>query len=118
MRNFRIVAVAYKQTTSENEKLVRASVGSLVMKIKSPEETVMHFSGNFDEEKVREKLEKVRTVCETKEQNLGVVVFDFFKYNPQKPQEYDCLFYEIAAVAKELDITFVVLLRYKKVIII
>lgn len=115
MRNFRIVAVAYEENTPENERFVRKTVGSLAMKIKSPEETVMHFGSNFDKKKIREKLEKVREVCEKKEQNLGVVVFESLKYNPGNPQEYDVLFCDIGSFAREFEITFVVLLRYEKI---
>ncbi len=114
MRNFRIVAVAYQKNTPINENVVRGAVGSLVTRIKSPEEKVMYFRSQLDEEKTREKLDKVRVVCEKKEENIGVVVFESLKYNPSNPQEYDYLFYEISTIAKEFDITFVVLLRYEK----
>ncbi|MBR5321679.1 MAG: hypothetical protein IKU41_07560 [Clostridia bacterium] len=114
MRNFRIVAMAYEETTPENERNIRKAVNSLVMKIKSPEETVMLFGSNFDEKKIKEKLEEVREVCEKKEQNLGVVVFKSLKYNPANPQEYDLLFCDLGRFAREYEITFVVLLQYDK----
>lgn len=114
MRNFRIVAMAYEQTTPENERTIKKITSSLVMKIKSPEETVMLFGSNFDEKKIRGKLEEVREVCEKKEQNLGVVVFDSLKYNSGIPQEYDALFSDIGRFARKFNITFVVLLRYDK----
>lgn len=114
MRDFRIVAVAYQKNTPINENIVRGAVDSLVSKMKSPEETVMVFRCQLDEEKTREKLDIVRATCEKQVENLGVVVFESLKYNPSNPQEYDYLFYEISTIAKEFDITFVILLQYEK----
>lgn len=115
MRNFRIVAMAYEETTPENERIIKKITNSLVMKIEYPDESGVRFSGDFNEEKIREKLEEVREVCEKKEQNLGVVVFESLKYNPGNPQEYDVLFCDIGRFAREFEITFVVLLRYEKI---
>lgn len=114
MRNFRIVAVAYEENTPENERIIRKITASLVREIEYPDETVVHFAGDFNEEKIVEKLEQVRMLCEGKEQNLGIVVFESLKYNPSNPQEYDLLFCDLGRFARELEITFVVLLRYEK----
>ena len=51
MRNFRIVAMAYEETTPENERNIKRITNSLVMKIEYPDESVIHFSGDFNEEK-------------------------------------------------------------------
>ena len=59
MRNFRIVAMAYEETTPENERIIKKITASLVMKIEYPDETIIHFPGHFDEEKIKEKLEQV-----------------------------------------------------------
>lgn len=114
MRNFRIVAMAYEETTPENERIIKKITASLVMKIEYPDETIIHFTGHFDEEKIKEKLEQVRMLCHRDDQGLGVIVFESLKYNPSNPQEYDDLFYEMGCFARDFSITFVVLLRYEK----
>lgn len=114
MRNFRIVAMAYEETTPENERVIRKITNSLVMKIEYAEESKVYFSGNFNEEKIREKFKQIQILCEGKEHNFGVVVFDSLKYNPANPQEYDLLFCDLGRFAREYEITFVVLLQYDK----
>lgn len=114
MRNFRIVAMAYEETTPENERNIKKITNSLVMKIEYPDESVIHFSGNFNEEKIKEKLKQIQILCEGKEHNFGVVVFDSLKYNPANPQEYDLLFCDLGRFAREYEITFVVVLQYDK----
>lgn len=109
MRDFKIVAVAYE------EDMQKKILPALVNKVKTTEETVMHFGGAFDENKISEKLKKVRSVLEEKQQNLGVVVFDSLKYDPSKPAQYDNLFFDINSFAKEFDITIIVLLQYPKI---
>ncbi len=108
MRDFRIVAVAYE------EDMQKKILPALVNKVKTTEETVMHFGATFDENKVREKLKKVRSVLEEKQQNLGVVVFDSLEYDPSKPAQYDDLFFELFSFAREFDITVIVMLRHTK----
>lgn len=115
MRNFRIVAMAYEETTPENERNIKKITNSLVMKIEYPDESVIYFSGNFNEEKIRGKLEQIRMLCEDKNHNLGVVVVDSLKYNPANPREHDEIFYEMGFFAREFNITFVVLLRLEKI---
>lgn len=114
MRNFRIVAMAYEETTPENERNIKKITNSLVMKIEYAEESKVYFSGIFNEERILEKLEQIRMLCEDKNHNLGVVVFDSLKYNPANPQEYDLLFCDLGRFAREYEITFVVLLQYDK----
>ena len=109
MRDFKIVAVAYE------EDMQKKILPALVNKVKTTEETVMHFGATFDENKIREKLKEVRSVLEEKQQNLGVVVFDSLKYDPSKPAQYDNLFFDINSFAKEFDITIIVLLQYPKI---
>lgn len=108
MRDFRIVAVAYA------ENIQKRILPALVNKVKTTEETVMHFGATFDENKIREKLKEVRSVLEEKQQNLGVVVFDSLKYNPNVPEQYDDLFFELFSFAREFDITIIVMLRHIK----
>lgn len=115
MRNFRIVAMAYEKATPENERNIKRITNSLVMKIEYPDESVVYFSEDFNEEKIIEKLEQLRMLFEGEEHNLGVVVFDSLKYNPANPQEYDLLFCDLGRIARELNITFVVLLRLEKI---
>lgn len=114
MRNFRIVAMAYKQNIPKNERTIKKITDSLVMEIESPDETSIYFAGDFDEQKIRDNLDQIYMLCACSNQNLGVVVFDSLKYNPDKPQEYDALFCDMGILARELEITFVVLLPYGK----
>ena len=106
--------MAYEETTPENERVIRKITNSLVMKIEYAEESKVYFSGIFNVERILEKLEQIRMLCEDKNHNLGVVVFDSLKYNPANPQEYDLLFCDLGRFAREYEITFVVLLQYDK----
>lgn len=63
-------------------EISRKITASLVMKIEYPDETIIHFTGHFDEEKIKEKLEQVRMLCQRDDQSLGVIVFGTLKYNP------------------------------------
>ena len=64
MRNFRIVVMAYEETTPENERNIKKITNSLVMRSEYPDESVVLFSGDFNEEKIIEKLEQIQMLCE------------------------------------------------------